>query len=79
MSELSEVESKISALYEMKKAIAIEVYKLCFHCGLDPDIFDYSYFEAAPNIPVLTYSGQLEKRCKQIIAIVKKIEELENA
>ena len=79
MSELSEVESKISALYERKKAIAIEVYKLCFHCGLDPDIFDYSSFEAAPNIPVLTYSGQLEKRCKQIIAIVKKIEELENA
>lgn len=79
MSELSEVESKISMLYEMKKAIAIEVYKLCFRCGLDPDIFDYSSFAAAPNTPVLTYSGQLEKRCKQMIVIANKIEELENA
>ena len=79
MSEFSEVESKISALYEMKRAISIEVYKLCFHCGLDPDVFDYSSFKAAPSLPPLSYSGQLEKRCKQIIAIVKKIEELKNA
>lgn len=79
MSELSEVESKISALYEMKKAIAVEVYKLCFHCGLDPDIFDYSSFSAMPNLPVLSYGGQLEKRCKQMIAIANKIEELKNA
>jgi hypothetical protein len=79
MSEFSEVESKISALYEMKKAIAIEVYKLCFHCGLDPDVFDYSSFGTTPNIPALSYRGQLEKRCKQMIAIVKKIEELKNA
>jgi hypothetical protein len=79
MSEFRSLEDKISALYEMKKAISAEVYKLCFRCGLDPDVFDYSSFEAAPNIPILSYSGQLEKRCKQIIAIVNKIEELENA
>ena len=78
MSEFSEVESKISALYEMKKAISVEVYKLCFRCGLDPDVFDYSSFKAMPNAPILSYSGQLEKRCKQILVVVKKIEELEN-
>lgn len=79
MSEFSEVESKISALYEMKKAISVEVYKLCFRCGLDPDVFDYSSFEAVPNTPIMSYSGQLEKRCKQILVVIKKIEELENA
>ena len=79
MSEFRSVEDKISALYEMKKAIAVEVYKLCFRCGLNPEVFDYSSFETVPNTPMLSYSGQLEKRCKQLIAIVKKIEELENA
>ena len=79
MSEFSEVESKISALYEMKKAISVEVYKLCFRCGLDPDVFDYSSFEAVPNTPIFSYSGQLDKRCKQMLSIEKKIEELENA
>lgn len=79
MSEFRSVGDKISALYEMKKAIAVEIYKLCFRCGLDPDAFDYSSFEAVPNIPVLSYSGQLDKRCKQMIAVVKKIEKLKNA
>lgn len=78
MSEFQSLEEKIAALYEMKKAIAIEMYKLCFRCGLDPDVFDYSSFSAMPNLPVLSYSGQLEKRCKQMAAVVKKIEELEN-
>jgi hypothetical protein len=63
----------------MKKAISVEVYKLCFRCGLDPDVFDYSSFEAIPNSPILSHSGQLEKRCKQMIVIVNKIQELENA
>jgi hypothetical protein len=79
MSEFNSVEDKISALYEMKKAIAIEVYKLCFRCGLDPDVFDYSSFVAPPGYPPLSFSVQLEKRCKQMLSIVKKIEELENA
>ena len=79
MSEFQSLEEKIAALNEMKKAIAIEMYKLCFRCGLDPDIFDYSSFSAMPNLPVLSYGGQLEKRCKQMIAIANKIEELKNA
>lgn len=78
MSEFQNLEEKIAALYKMKKAIAIEVYKLCFRSGLDPDNFDYSSFMAAPNSPLLSFSGQLEKRCKQMTAVVKKIEELEN-
>lgn len=78
MSEFHSVEDKIFALYEMKKAIAIEMYKLCFRCGLDPDNFDYFSFVATPNSPLLSFSGQLEKRCKQMAAVVKKIEELEN-
>jgi hypothetical protein len=79
MSEFNSVGDKISALYEMKKAISVEVYKLCFRCGLDPDVFDYSSFEAVPNTPILSYSGQLDKRCKQMLSIERKIEELENA
>jgi len=79
MSEFNSVESKISALYEIKKAIAIEIYKLCFRCGSDPDVFDYSSFVAISGYPPLSFSVQLEKRCKQMMAIVKKIEDLENA
>jgi hypothetical protein len=78
MSEFSSVEEKISALYEIKKTIAAEMYKLCIRCNLDPDVIDYSSFSAGLYSLPLSPEVQLEKRCKQMVAIVEKIEELEN-
>jgi hypothetical protein len=78
MSEFSSTEEKISALYEMKKTLATEIYKLCIRCNLDPDVLDYSSFRASLYSLSLSPEVQLEKRCKQMVAIVEKIEELEN-
>ena len=78
MSEFNSVEEKISFLYEIKKETTVEIYKLCLRCNLDPDVFDYSSFRAGLYSLSLSPEFQLEKLCKQKVAIVKKIEELEN-
>lgn len=83
LSQIRGAESKITALYEIKQSIAVEIYKLSIWCGFDPELFDcYSF--AVPLrplswIPPPAISVRLEKKCKEMVSIVNKIKELENA
>ena len=78
MSEFNSVEEKISFLYGIKKEITVEIYKLCLRCGIDPNFFDYLSFEAMPNYSQIVFAPKLEKLCKQLVDLEKKIKELEN-
>lgn len=84
MSEFNSVEEKISFLYKIKKETTVEIYKLCLRCGIDPNFFDYSSFTVTPNYSQMPqylqspFAPKLEKLCKQLIDLEKKIKELEN-
>jgi hypothetical protein len=70
---------KIETLNTIKSVLSVEIYSMCVKLGIEPDDFDYSSYSAT-NAPAsqLTQFNLLEFHCQKLIAVIEKLESLEN-
>jgi hypothetical protein len=83
LGELLTTEEKIASLEKIKKSLSLEIYRICFHVGIDPDTFDYTTYVCPDRNVINGYVEQklkdLEKHSRNLTTVIVKLEALENA
>jgi hypothetical protein len=71
-------QDKINFLLEVKRLVSIELYKYCLLAGFDPEIFNYKNYSEKNLIGIEFNQNNLflKSHCEKMVAIEKKIEEL---
>jgi hypothetical protein len=83
LGELLTTEEKTASLQRMKKTLSMGIYALCVELGIEPESFDYLTYVHPDGNSVTGFINpkliQLDKHSKNLVSLIAKLEELENA
>jgi hypothetical protein len=71
-------QDKINFLLQVKQSISIELYRYCLLAGFDPETFNYKDYSEKNLIGIQFNENNLflKSHCEKMVAIEKKIEQL---
>jgi hypothetical protein len=72
------LQDKINFLLQVKQSISIELYRYCLLAGFDPETFNYEDYSEKNLIGIQFNENNLflKSHCEKMVAIEKKIEQL---
>jgi hypothetical protein len=73
-----DIQGKISRMNEIKESVSVELYRYCLLAGFDPETFDYKNYSEKNLIGIQFNENNLflKSHCEKMVAIEKKIEQL---